>query len=165
MKNLHTETRWSKSFPTVVSSPFSARHQKNHIRAVKCDQCKKAFAFQKDLERHKNTVHHLTVKYFCTHGWCRDSIKPSLDDCILWGFRRKDHWQKHMRDEHSTNRGAVRAIQKDGIPMAVLKNEAWVAVLPRSVKADIQLPSSRTLDTEVATHEGSFVQLNKESKP
>jgi hypothetical protein len=138
------------------------RHQKNHIRSAKCEHCKKAFTFQKDLERHENTVHNLTVKYFCTHEWCRDSINLSLEDCIVWGFRRKDHWQKHMRDEHSANRQVVQTIQKDGIPMAVLKDDTWVAVLPKSSQTvTIQPLSSDGLNTEVAAQGARFQPVEK----
>jgi hypothetical protein len=113
----------------------------------------------KDLERHENTVHNLTIKYFCPHEWCRDAIKPSLDDCMLWGFRRKDHWQKHMKDEHKTGRQALRSFQRDGIPMAVLKDETWSAVLPKSVQTKLVEPLSMDT-TNMAFHD----QENLESR-
>jgi len=118
------------------------RHEKNHTRSAKCNQCQKAFAFTKDLERHENTVHNLTVIYHCPYEWCRDYIKPALDGAMLWGFRRKDHWQKHMKDKHQTSSQALRSIQRHGIPMMVLKDEIWFAVLPKTSQAQLVDPST-----------------------
>jgi hypothetical protein len=106
----------------------SSRHQKNHTRPFKCQQCSLGFPTPKDLERHNNSVHTTTTKYFCPHDYCRDSLRPDQTSIITWGFRRKDHWQKHMRDEHQMNREDVRQLQKDGIPMAMLKDEEWVFI-------------------------------------
>lgn len=58
-------------------------------------------------------------------------MKPSEDDWLVFGFRRKDHWQKHMKQEHSATRSMVIAVQKQGIPMAVLKDDSWVPVSPK----------------------------------
>jgi hypothetical protein len=85
----------------------SSRHQKNHTRPFKCQQCSLGFPTPKDLERHNNSVHTTTTKYFCPHDYCRDSLRPDQTSIITWGFRRKDHWQKHMRDEHQMNREGV----------------------------------------------------------
>jgi hypothetical protein len=52
-----------------------------------------------------------------------------LDNWSLWGFRRKDHWQKHMKSEHQTSRVIIKELQKKGIPVAMLKEGKWVAVL------------------------------------
>ncbi|KAE9367878.1 hypothetical protein N431DRAFT_73956 [Stipitochalara longipes BDJ] len=99
----HTTTRWAKSFPTVVSVPISQytchhergpkiykktfsrhcdlrRHQRNHFRPSKFTQCNKGFPSPKDLERHDNSVHNNTVKYFCPHDYCRDALKPEMED-------------------------------------------------------------------------------------
>ncbi|KAH6712031.1 hypothetical protein BKA61DRAFT_78302 [Leptodontidium sp. MPI-SDFR-AT-0119] len=150
-----TQTRWSKSFPTVVTTPISAytcsyerglksckkqfsrqcdlrQHQKNHIRPSHCPKCAARFPSPKDLERHDNTVHNNTLKYFCPYEWCRDSIKLELEGWFVWGFRRKDHWLKHLRDEHSTSKDEVKALQKAGIPMARLEEGVWVDVLPKA---------------------------------
>jgi hypothetical protein len=39
-----------------------------------------------------------------------------------------------MKDEHSTSKEMMRDIQKDGIPMVVLKDGKWVALLPKPTK-------------------------------
>jgi len=140
----HTQTRWSKSFPTEISSPLLSytcsfekgskkcnkifsrpcdlrlvfiilltssewctnmthrQHQKNHLRLFKCKNCVKAFPTPKDLERHDNSIHNNTVKYFCPYDYCRDSARLNIEEWFAWGFRRKDHWQKHMKMEHSS---------------------------------------------------------------
>jgi hypothetical protein len=50
-----------------------------------------------------------------------------------------------MKDEHKTSRQALRSFQRDGIPMAVLKDETWSAVLPKTAQAGLVEPS--TMDT------------------
>ncbi|KAE8445131.1 hypothetical protein EG329_013733 [Mollisiaceae sp. DMI_Dod_QoI] len=153
--------RWAKSFPTEQSSQlfsFSCtfsignkvcnktfnrqcdlrRHEKNHTRSSKCNHCNRGFPSAKDLERHFNSRHKLTIKYFCPYECCRESMGPLQDGEILrsedWGkgFKRKDHWQKHLQDEHKLSRETVGALQKTiGMPpTAVLKDEKWLAVLP-----------------------------------
>jgi hypothetical protein len=48
-----------------------------------------------------------------------------------------------MRDEHQTTREVVKDFQKRGIPMAVLKEGKWVAILPKgSPSVTFELPSS-----------------------
>lgn len=48
------------------------------------------------------------------------------------GFKRKDHWQKHLQDGHKLSRETVGALQKNIAmpPTAVLEGENWLAVLP-----------------------------------
>jgi hypothetical protein len=165
-----TETRWARSFPTVVASSIasytctyergkgpcnkvfprkcdlrsvsepsryhatnfsSSRHQRNHTKPSKCLKCNRGFPSPKDLDRHDSCVHNKTAKYFCPHDWCRDSMKPTADDWLIYGFRRKDHWQKHMKQEHSASRDLIQALQTQGIPMAVLKDDSWIPVLTK----------------------------------
>jgi hypothetical protein len=110
---------------------FRRRHQKNHFRPSKCTHCKKGFPSPKDLERHNNSVHDNTVKYFCPHDYCRDALKPDMEGWLQWGFRRKDHWLKHLRAEHQAGQEEVKALKKE-IPTAVLKDGVWSAVLGKS---------------------------------
>jgi hypothetical protein len=72
-------------------------------------------------------VHNNTIKYFCPLDYCRDALKPDTVDFVgsLWGFRRKDHWLKHLRAEHGASRKEIEAFQEKGIPMAVLKEGVW----------------------------------------
>jgi len=154
-----TQTQWAKSFPAIVAASSVAsytctydrgkrpckkvftrqcdlrRHQKNHTKPSKCPKCSKGFPSPKDLERHDSCVHNNTIKYFCPHDWCRDSIKPASDDWFNWGFRRKDHWQKHMRQEHSTATEAMQTLLKKGIPMAMLIDGQWVPVYSKKSEA------------------------------
>jgi len=58
-------------------------------------------------------------------------MKPTADRWLIYGFRRKDHWQKHMKQEHSASRDLIQALQTQGIPMAVLKDNSWIPVLPK----------------------------------
>jgi len=49
-----------------------------------------------------------------------------------------------MKDEHKTTREVVKEFQKNGIPMAVLKEEKWVAILPKdSSDVSFEWTSSR----------------------
>jgi hypothetical protein len=40
---------------------------------------------------------------------------------MYWGFRRKDHWLKHLRAKHSASREEVRDLQGKWIPMPILQ--------------------------------------------
>jgi len=60
-------------------------------------------------------------------------LKPEMADWAQWGFRRKDHWLKHLRAEHSAGRKEVKDFQEKGIPMAVLKDGVWSLVLGKGV--------------------------------
>ena len=53
---------------------------------------------------------------------------------MQWGFRRKDHWLKHLRAEHGASKNEVKDFQEKGIPMAVMKEGVWSLVLERGVK-------------------------------
>ncbi len=53
---------------------------------------------------------------------------------MQWGFRRKDHWLKHLRAEHSAGRKEVKYLQEKGIPMIVLKEGVWSLVLGKGVE-------------------------------
>jgi hypothetical protein len=64
-----------------------------------------------------------------------------MADWVAWGFRRKDHWQKHMKAEHHANRDEVKELQESGIAMAVLKEGIWTPALPKSSQAVIPAPS------------------------
>jgi hypothetical protein len=111
---------------------YIRRHQIYHLRPYKCNQCGRGFPTPKDLERHDNSVHNNTIKYFCPYDWCRDSVRQDIEECIVWGFRRKDHWQKHLKAEHQASVETVKEFQKNGFPVAVLKDEKWAIVLPGS---------------------------------
>lgn len=115
------------------SSPLHfSRHQLNHTRPERCKQCNKGFPSPKDLQRHDNSVHNCTVKYFCPYEGCSIRLQPeNLGHRMTWGgFPRKDHWQKHMKDDHNATRQAVKNFQNNGIPMAVRKEEKWVPIWP-----------------------------------
>ncbi|KUJ12515.1 uncharacterized protein LY89DRAFT_688190 [Mollisia scopiformis] len=172
--------RWAKSFPTAHSSAaFSytctfttsnkvcnkkfirqcdlRRHEKNHGRAFKCSHCTRGFPSPKDRERHFNSRHKLTIKYFCPYEKCRDSMGPLSNGEILgsddWGngFKRKDHWRKHLQEEHRLSRETVGELQKNVAmpPTAVLRDEVWLAVLPPCI--------SRTHRSSVSSEESKSV--------
>jgi hypothetical protein len=61
-------------------------------------------------------------------------LKPETDHWVQWGFRRKDHWLKHLRAEHFAGRKEVKYFQEKGIPMAVLKEGVWSLVLGKGVE-------------------------------
>jgi hypothetical protein len=54
-----------------------------------------------------------------------------MEGWLQWGFRRKDHWLKHLRAEHQAGQEEVKALKKE-IPTAVLKDGVWSAVLGKS---------------------------------
>ncbi|KUJ14423.1 uncharacterized protein LY89DRAFT_138608 [Mollisia scopiformis] len=110
-----------------VTDMSSSRHQRNHTKPSKCLKCNKGFPSPKDLERHDSCVHNKTVRYFCPDDQCRVSTPGWSSD----GFPRKDHWQKHMKQKHSMSRDLIQALQTQGIPMAVLKDDSWIPVLPK----------------------------------
>lgn len=53
---------------------------------------------------------------------------------MQWGFRRKDHWLKHLRAEHGASKNEVKDFQEKGIPMAVMKEGVWSLVLRKGVE-------------------------------
>jgi hypothetical protein len=80
-------------------------------------------------------VHNNTIKYFCPHDYCRDALKPEMEDWVQWGFRRKDHWLKHLRAEHQAGKEEVGGFQEKGIPMAVLKEGVWTLILGKKTES------------------------------
>ncbi|KAH7416849.1 hypothetical protein BKA64DRAFT_656375 [Cadophora sp. MPI-SDFR-AT-0126] len=166
------QIRWAKSWPTEVDSPIFEytcsyerglkvckkkfprqcdlrQHQKYHIRPSHCTKCPRRFASPKDLERHDTTIHNNTLKYFCPYAWCRDSIKLELEDWYVMGFRRKDHWLKHLSTEHSASKGEVKFVQKVGIPLGKLEGGTWIAVIPKPSTADGGLAGPSNGDVEL----------------
>jgi hypothetical protein len=121
-------------YPIPLYLRTLSRHQKNHTKPSQCPQCSKRFPSPKDLDRHNNSVHNNTIKYFCPYDYCRDALKPEMEDWVQWGFRRKDHWLKHLRAEHSAGRKEVKYLQEKGIPMIVLKEGVWSLVLGKGVE-------------------------------
>ncbi|PVH81221.1 hypothetical protein DL98DRAFT_514856 [Cadophora sp. DSE1049] len=169
----HPQIRWSKSWPTDVTAPISAftcthergskpckktfsrqcdlrQHEKNHIRPSHCLKCTSRFPSPKDLERHENTVHNTTLKYFCPYAGCQESIHLESEYWSTWGFGRKDHWLKHLRTEHSTSKDEVKAVQKAGIPIARLEEGTWIAVRPKPVTVGDGMAESSEGDVELA---------------
>lgn len=119
------------------------RHQKNHTRPSRCQQCTKRFPSPKDLERHNNSVHDHTIKFFCTHDWCRASIKLYGPDSQEWfnsGFSRKDHWQKHMRKDHWASRDFMKDLWKNGTLIARKADGRWIPVFPKVFDIPSQPP-------------------------
>jgi hypothetical protein len=53
-----------------------------------------------------------------------------MEGWLQWGFRRKDHWLKHLGAEHQAGQEEVKALKK--VPTAVLKDGVWTAVLGKS---------------------------------
>lgn len=75
----------------------------------------------------------------------------------MWGFRRKDHWQKHMRDEHGIEKGK-RTAKEEKISMAVLKGGRWVVVLEGGRAVESPGSSSSAVDVETDLVSGGSVQ-------
>lgn len=68
-------------------------HKRNHgKRTFVCDECDKAFLNPKDLRRHKKKHNKdPSQKFYCSTFGCPYKEK---------GFQRKDHWQRHMSNQH-----------------------------------------------------------------
>ena len=64
----------------------------------------------------------------------------------MWGstgFTRKDYWQKHMKKVHHSTSDEVRTLEQLGIPIAVLKDEKWTAIIRKGNELEtIQLSST-----------------------
>lgn len=56
-----------------------------------CSRCSKPFRSQKDVDRHRSSVHDRSATYFCPERGCRRSHK---------GFTRKDNYETHLRCVH-----------------------------------------------------------------
>lgn len=71
------------------------------------------------------------------------------------GFKRKDHWQKHLQEEHKLSRETVGALQKHIAmpPTAVLKEEKWLAVLPPCISRTPRTSFVSSEDTKEAAKE------------
>ena len=88
--------------PVVKDSLLSpdSRHRKRHDRPLKCniDECRYAFAFNRDLQRHIASVHpsHPQAtsqgQYYCHHLGC-DRARTGLRG----GFPRKDTLTRHLK--------------------------------------------------------------------
>jgi hypothetical protein len=72
-------------------------------------------------------------------------LRPENGDFEMWGFRRKDHWQKHMKKEHHSTSDEVRTLDQLGIPTAVLRDGKWTAVIRKGNELEtIELSSPAT---------------------
>lgn len=77
--------------------------------------------------------------------------------CEGWskGFKRKDHWQKHLQDEHKMSRETVGELQKNIAmpPTAQLKDEKWLAVLPPCISKTCRTSSNVREDIKTGVKE------------
>jgi hypothetical protein len=64
---------------------------------------------------------------------------------MQYGFRRKDHWLKHLRAEHHATNQEIKGLEMKGIPIAVLKGGLWDMILPRNVLSEV--PIAQVIDT------------------
>jgi len=71
------------------------------------------------------------------------------------GFKRKDHWQKHLQDEHKLSRETVGELQKTVAmpPTAILKDEKWLAVLPPCISRKHRISSVSSEDSKTVANE------------
>ncbi len=53
---------------------------------------------------------------------------------MQWGFRRKDHWLKHLRVDRGASKNEMKDFQEKGIPMAVMKEGVWSLFLRKAVE-------------------------------
>ncbi|KAL2064040.1 hypothetical protein VTL71DRAFT_4534 [Oculimacula yallundae] len=160
-----SKTRWSKSFPTLVTTSMLAytcsferdskpcmkkfsrqcdlrQHQKNHTRPFHCPSCASRFPSPKDLDRHENAVHNKTLRYCCPYN-CQYSFLSEIGRDLVTGFPRKDSWLKHLRERHSTSKDEVKAFQKAGIPIARNEGDGWVLVVPAIVASETKKTEDR----------------------
>lgn len=83
------------------------------------------------------------------------------------GFKRKDHWQKHLQEEHRLSRETVGELQKNVAmpPTAVLKDETWLAVLPPCIARTCRVSSVVSESKkDVATEEIREIPLSSQSE-
>ncbi|EME38469.1 hypothetical protein DOTSEDRAFT_75856 [Dothistroma septosporum NZE10] len=68
-------------------------HRRNHgDRVHGCGACDASFVFRKDLRRHAGSVHQEQASFFCEYEDCKHRAQ---------GFKRKDHWKRHMKGVHN----------------------------------------------------------------
>lgn len=72
-------------------------HCRYHNLPFQCLSCPLRQATKRELDRHVNSVHILTEKYFCTVSTCGRSLNKKGKP-----FSRKDGCRKHMRRRHRT---------------------------------------------------------------
>ena len=74
------------------------------------------------------------------------SLGEEDDDDDEWGkgFKRKDHWRKHLQDEHKLSRETVALLQTHVAmpPTATLKDHVWMAVLPPCISRTYKRPQN-----------------------
>jgi uncharacterized Zn-finger protein len=67
-----------------------------HDKSKTCPTCPESFATTKDLNRHINSVHQTTKRFYCTVARCKYA-RLAVGGA---SFARKDNWRRHMRDKH-----------------------------------------------------------------
>ncbi|RYP70881.1 hypothetical protein DL771_005131 [Monosporascus sp. 5C6A] len=63
----------------------------NPINRHICDQCGKGFRSQRDVDRHRRSIHEKSTPYVCHEAGCRRSGR---------GFSRRDNYKKHLLKVH-----------------------------------------------------------------
>jgi hypothetical protein len=88
------------------SLTLDSRHRKRHDRPLKCDidECRLAFAFNRDLKRHIVSVHPNNPQaasqgqYYCHHPGCARGRTGHRG-----GFPRKDTLGRHLKTHRTRN--------------------------------------------------------------
>ncbi|CZR56834.1 uncharacterized protein PAC_06723 [Phialocephala subalpina] len=72
-----------------------------------CNYCSRRFRSQKDVDRHRTSVHHKSAPYLCSEQGCRRSRQ---------GFTRKDNYETHLRHVHGKSpKNAQQLERSDGL--------------------------------------------------
>jgi uncharacterized C2H2 Zn-finger protein len=95
---------------SLLISNYS-RHKKSHIHSKKCPQCEIGFETAKDVNRHINSIHVTTKRFFCTFVKCKYS--RSMAGSQGRGFPRKDNWRRHMKKKHSLSEEEAHTLEGD----------------------------------------------------
>jgi hypothetical protein len=97
-----------KYFPLSSTSPHYhlvtdnfSHHTRYHTLPHRCLHCISGFATKKELDRHVNSRHDRTEKFYCLVATCKRSLNGGSH------FSREDNCKRHMKTKHNVTDGNV----------------------------------------------------------
>lgn len=109
-------------------------HYKNHSRPFKCEACSSSWATSGHLNRHMNSCHKRTEKYYCTVSGCSRSNDPKGEPVLP--FWRSDTCSKHMRKVHGLGKEEAKHCAMDEATAAIRQERRRGRRVDRNVNSD-----------------------------